>query len=109
MPISTHTNPGTVDPAAQAYPAAGIDSPPAREKASAALTSSSGELQLPALRPSWAKESPVRGLPAEVMADGQSQVRPVEAAVAETRPPARDVAAGSRRPGGGIPANVYVR
>ena len=106
MPTSSHNNPGTTSPADQSFPAVQRSravAPPA----SASAVQSSGELQLPGLRPTQAAASPVRGLAVEVMAGNASQVRAMPPEVAETTPPARDVQAGNNRPGG-LPINVMI-
>lgn len=103
-----HTNPGTVNPAEQAFPPAGISTTTPTPGPRAAGAASNGEIQSPAMGPAWAAPVAGLGLPVEVRAGDASQVRPVEASVAETTPPARDVDGGQRRPGG-LPANVCIR
>jgi hypothetical protein len=100
-------NPGTQDPADQAFPAPDTLRR-ATAPASSAATCSTGEVDLPALRPHLSTPLPGRGLAAEIMADSSSQVRSVAPHVAETRPPARDVRADAGRPGG-LPTNVIIR
>lgn len=102
------TNPGTVNPADQSFPAAGISPIPPATSARAAGNASNGEIQSPAQGPVWAEPVAGLGLPANVNAGDASQVRQVEASVAETMPPARNVDGGQQRPGG-LPANVCIR
>jgi len=102
-----HLNPGTIDPANQAYPAPRQSQAP-RAPASAAAKCSTGELQLPALRVSPAAPSSTIGLPAEIHAGHASHVRSQPATIAETSPRAKNIDAGSNRPGG-LPINVIIR
>jgi len=105
--LNNHQNPGTTNPADQAYPAA-ANPQTAPTQASASATSSDGELQLPAMQAAQAEPSATRGLPDEVHAGSTSQVRKQPPRVVENMPPARDVQAGSHHPGG-LPVNVYIR
>jgi hypothetical protein len=104
-PVSDHTNPGMVSPADQGYPLA--PSAPSTPS-SAPLASSDGEIQLLDLRGvATAPPSPL-GLPAQVDVAAQNCAKYSPPAVAETRPPAVDVQAGTGRPGG-LPKNVCIR
>jgi hypothetical protein len=103
-----HTNPGTVNPADQAFPPAEISNPTPAPGPRAAGSASNGEIQSPAIGPSHAAPVAGLGLTVEVHAGNASQVRTVEASVAETIPPAHDVDGGRQRPGG-LPANVCIR
>jgi hypothetical protein len=105
--MSDHMNPGTTNPANQSYPAV-KSSPAPRAPASASAKSSTGEMQFPALRTTRAAPSPTRGLPAEINAGHASHVRSQPAALAETRPPAKNIDACTNRPGG-LPINVIIR
>jgi hypothetical protein len=98
MKPADHSNPGTVDPANQAYPPAlAAQSSPS----SAPLAQSTGEQQLPAASACWASASPRgSGLPREVNASSQNLSRPVPPLQAVTSPPAREVQSGNQRPGG---------
>jgi len=107
MSTSTHSNPGTTCPADQAYPAARQAEIPS-QPASAASSSSTGEISRPAVADDVAPQSIARGLPMEVHAGSASQVKSRPPESAEGRPPAKDVHAGSGRPGG-LPMNVYVK
>lgn len=105
-PLREHTNPGVVDVSRQAYaPPPGTVPPPSSR---AALSSSTGERQYPAARETPRTESTGRGLPVNVDACSQSCVLPSPALVADTSPPARDVSAGARRPGG-LPVEVMIK
>jgi hypothetical protein len=104
---NNHQNPGTTNPADQAYPRAAEPTQPTAQ-ASASATTSDGELQLPSLQPVHAAHSDVRGLPAEVNAGHASQVRSQSPGIAANRPPARDVLADCHHPGG-LPVNVNIR
>jgi hypothetical protein len=104
---NNHVNPGTTNPADQAYPRAAEPQQPAGQ-ASTAATTSDGELQLPSLQPVHAAHSDVRGLPSEINAGHASQVRSQSPKVAETRPPAKNVMADCHHPGG-LPTNVNIR
>lgn len=104
-PLRDHTNPGVVDVTKQAFsPPPDAPPPPSR----AALSSSTGENQYPAARETLRAASTGRGLPADVNVCSQSSVMPSPETVAETRPPARDVSAEDRRPGG-LPVEVMVK
>lgn len=105
-PHANHVNPGLVDVSAQAFaPPPGQAPPPS----SAPLTSSNGELQLPASRQTEQSLPTGRGLPANVDVSKQSLVRPSPPQEpTDSRPPARDVAAGNARPGG-LPVNVMIK
>jgi hypothetical protein len=105
--MSTHTNPGTINPADQAYPAVLPPQLPPTP-ASAAVVNANGELQLPSMLTVWSAPSSVLGLAANVHAGSASQVRAQAPVTADTRPPARDVHPGAGRPGG-LPANVNIR
>jgi len=102
-----HKNPGTTNPADQAFPACITPQTPATPS-SASTTNSTGEQQLPSRLAVWAKPVPGRGLPAEVHAGHSSHVRSSRPAIAATRPPAKDVHAGNSRPGG-LPKNVNIK
>jgi len=131
-PITTSTNPGTVNPSERGFPPPPtLTAPPS----TIPLRCSSGESQFPAALPTRPSGSPVLGLPAEVcVANGScvvhsppapaqvtgvglpSQVdagaaghtRPVPAAVATALPPTVNVDANTSLPCG-LPKNVYVR
>lgn len=106
-PLANHVNPGVVDVSAQAFaPPPGQAPPPS----TAPLASSSGEVQLPAARQAEPSLTTGRGLPVTVDACKQSLVRPSPPLEpTDSRPPARDVAAGSARPGGGLPVTVMIK
>lgn len=105
--MSDHCNPGTTNPADQSYPAV---VPPAAPQvpASAATKSSTGEIQVPALRASKAAPSTILGLAMEVNAGHASQVHALPIVVAETLPPAKNINADTNRPSG-LPINVNIR
>ncbi len=102
-----HTNPGTTNPANQAFPAP-LPPPAPHAPASTAAKSSTGEMQIPRLHTTKAPPSAILGLPVEIHAGSASQVKPQPAEVAETRPPAKNIDAGKSRPGG-LPVNVTIR
>lgn len=104
MLIENHTNPGTVDPANQAFPP---DLPSRTSPCTCPLTQSTGEAQRPASVPGRAAPSPL-GLPANVDACAQNLSRPVRTTVAQTSPPASEARPGERR-AGGIPVEVMVK
>ena len=107
MSTTTHSNPGTTNPADQSYPSVPVSraiSPPA----SASVVNSDGGIQLPGLKPAWAAQSAVIGLPVEVQAGSVSHVRASEPVVAEVIPSTRTVNGNPSRPGG-LPANVMIR
>ena len=106
--LNNHQNPGTVNPADHSFPSAAALPVAASAPASASVKSSSGELQLPALRTSVAAKVAGKGLTQEVHAGSASQVRQIPVDVAPTSPPAKDYDGGRRRPGG-LPVNVYIR
>jgi hypothetical protein len=105
MRPADHSNPGTVDPASQAYPPAlASQSSPS----SAPLAQSTGEQQVPAASQCWASASPRGlGLPQEVNASSQNLSRPVPPDQAVSSPPATD-ARPSQRPGG-LAVDVVVK
>jgi len=103
------TNPGTVNPADQAFPAAGTNAVPATSPASASTTSSTGELQLPCLPVSRAAPVPGQGLAKNVRAGDASQVKNLPVDVALALPPAKNVTGGGVHPGTGLAANVCIR
>jgi hypothetical protein len=100
-------NPGTTNPADQSYAPNLLPSRP-QGPASTSAVNSSGDIQLPAQQASVAASGGPQGLPAEVNAGHSSQVRSQPPTIAATYPPARNVQAGTDRPGG-LPANVMVK
>jgi hypothetical protein len=97
MRPTDHSNPGTVDPANQAYPPALASQ---TSPSSAPLAQSTGEQQLPALSQERACASPRgAGLPVEVNASSQNLSRLVAPDQAASSPPAME-ARPNQRPGG---------
>jgi hypothetical protein len=83
MPTYDHTNPDTVSPASQSFPAAGVT--PAPPPGSAAVDCSTGECQVPA-RPKDRAVALHRGLPADSRPAEHQLPAAVDAAAASSRP-----------------------
>lgn len=102
-------NPGTTNPADQSYPAI-PSTQAASEPASAALTSSTGEMQLRDLRETPTAEVTGRGLAAEVHAGSASQAVHIPPIQAPAAPPAGRLMHGaSGQLKGGLPVNVMIK
>jgi hypothetical protein len=100
-------NPGTINPADQSY-APNLQPSRPQGPASSSTVNSSGDVQLPAQQASLAACGGPQGLATEVNAGHSSQVKSQPPSIATTYPPARNVQAGTDRPGG-LPVNVMVK